>query len=88
MHPGGHIGVLDVRKGHDGAREHHGIEAAEHLSRLADHRVDRGRVLDVQLEGGAADGLGQLGQQVHPPRCHRHLGAEFGGALGDRVADT
>ena len=58
------------------------------LGRLADDLVDRRRVLDVQFERGAADGVGQLGQQVHPPRRHRHLGPEPGGADRDRVADT
>ena len=76
VHPGGHVGVLDLRKGHDGAGEHHGVEAAEHLGRIADDLVDRRSVLDVQFERGAADGVGQLGQQVHPPRCHGHLRAE------------
>lgn len=88
VHPGGHVGVLDLGEGHDGAGEHHGVEAAERFGRIADDLVDRGRVLDVQFERGAANGVGQLGQQVHPSCGYRHLGAECGGTLGDRVADA
>ena len=86
--PGGDVGVLDLREGHHRAGEHHGVEAAQRRGGIADDLADRMRVLDVQFECGAADSVGQLGQQIHPPRRHRHLGTEFGGAFGDRVADT
>ena len=88
VHPRRHIGVLDVGEGNRGAGEDHGVKTAERLGGLADDLADRRGVLHVQFEGGAADGVGQLGQPVHPPRRYGDFGARARGALRDGVADA
>ena len=88
VHPGGDVGVLDVGEGHHGAREHDGVESAEGVGRGVDHPLDGTGVLDVELEGEAADVVGQLGQPVHAAGGDGDLGAARGGVGGHRVTDS
>lgn len=89
MQPGGDVGVLDVGDRDDGAGEDDGVDhSAERLGGLADDPLDGLGVLDVEFERAAADGFGQLGQQVESAGRHRDGGSALGGAGGDGMTDS